>query len=257
MDTPKSSISSKVIDKIYDDTLHSVANESGKFLERVPRLINAALAPLDQWILHKEYSVKKVKKILEENLKKANPDKIVSPEPYVAIPAIQAISYSMDSNELRNLYANLLTKAIYKDTKNYVHPSYVEIIKNLSPLDCKVFDFIMKTEYQTIGYYEIHIGSIDESSYSILLPYLTQITFDTVKNISISIDALIRNNLIRVSNSHYNDNYYEPIRQTPVYLGLKKEYSQNISNQKFNAYKMAILSTNLGKSFYNICSTPL
>ena len=52
----------------------------------------------------------------------SNPEKIVEPEPYVAVPAIQAISYAMNSDELRNLYANLLAKSMIKDTKDTVHP---------------------------------------------------------------------------------------------------------------------------------------
>ena len=115
-----------------------------ELLARIPQVINAALAPLDCWIAERQYHVDRTKQLLEENLKNADPEKIVPPEPYVAIPAIQAISYAMDSDELRTLYANLLAKSIYLDTKDSVHPAFTEIIKNLSPVDCRVFDSIMK-----------------------------------------------------------------------------------------------------------------
>lgn len=64
-------------------------------------------------------------KLLEQKLKNIDEEKIVSPESYVAVPAIQAISYSMNSDELRNLYANLLAKAMVTPTKDAVHPSFV------------------------------------------------------------------------------------------------------------------------------------
>ena len=109
----------ETIDKCYDDLLHPAASETGKLLARIPQVINAALAPLDCWIAERQYHVDRTKKLLEENLKNADPEKIVPPEPYVAIPAIQAISYAMDSDELRTLYANLLAKSIYPRYKRF------------------------------------------------------------------------------------------------------------------------------------------
>ena len=81
----------ETIDKIYDDGFHQSVAETGKIVGRIPRFINAAFASLDCWIAKREYNVEKTKQLLEENLKNADPEKIVSPEPYVAVPAIQAI----------------------------------------------------------------------------------------------------------------------------------------------------------------------
>ena len=103
--------------------------------DRIPRAINAALSPLRQWIAQREYNVAETEKLLAKKLENIEPEKIVSPEPYVAVPALQAISYSMNSDELRELYANLLAKSMCIDTKNSVHPSFVEIIRQMSPLD--------------------------------------------------------------------------------------------------------------------------
>jgi hypothetical protein len=60
----------------------------------------------------------------------------------VAIPAIQAISYSMDRKELREMYANLLAKAMTTSEKDKVHPGFVEVIKQMSPLDAENLRFI-------------------------------------------------------------------------------------------------------------------
>ena len=154
--------------QIYSDLLQPAVSETGKILGRIPQLINAAFLPLDCWIAERQNHLEKTKQLLAENLKDADPEKIVSPEPYVAVPAIQALSYSMNSDELRTLYANLLTKSIYIDTKDSVHPAFTEIIKNLSPLDCRVLKFIMESPYQEIGCYEFRVGAIGNSSYSII-----------------------------------------------------------------------------------------
>jgi len=118
----------KAVDKVpelYEDGMKETVQESGNVVALVPKTIKAALAPLRIWIAQKEYNVAETEKLLEQKLKKVDYDKIVSPESYVAVPAIQAISYSMNSSELRNLYANLIAKAMVIDTKDNVHPSFV------------------------------------------------------------------------------------------------------------------------------------
>ena len=134
----------KATPTIYKDALQPTVQEVGKFAARIPRAINAAFSGIDKWILNKEYAIDETKKLLAQKLENVEPEKIVTPEPYVAIPAIQSISYSMNSDELRNLYANLLAKAMNSDTKDLVHPSFVEIIKQMSPIDSLVFKTIME-----------------------------------------------------------------------------------------------------------------
>lgn len=248
----------ETVDKVYDDVAHPAASEVGKLIGRVPRAINAAFSSLDCWILKKENNIAKTKLLLEENLKNIDPDQIVSPEPYVAVPAIQAISYSMDSDELRKMYANLLSKSIYSNTKNDVHPAFVEIIKNLSPLDCRVFEYIMKKNTSEMSYYEMRVGISGSASYHIAFPYITEITFSAYDKIAYSIDNLARNNLVLPADFHYtDDDMYIPIRNTPFYQSLIASYENTPNNQELRPYKKAIKSTSLGKAFYNICSLPI
>lgn len=248
----------ETIDKMYDDAVHPAASEAGKFAGRIPRLINAALAPLDCWILEREHHIEKTKQLLEENLKNKDPEKIVTPEPYVAVPAIQALSYSMDSDELRTLYANLLAKSIYADTKESVHPAFTEIIKNLSPLDCKVFNSIMSTKTQAIGCYELRIGTIGSNSYSVAFPYVTAITVKGPIEVAASIDNLARNNLINPRDFHYDDDaFYTEIRETAFFKDISDTFSTHPNNRELRPYKMSIQSTEWGKLFYKVCAVPL
>ena len=115
----------KTAPTLYEDVLQSTTQESGKTLALIPRAINAALVPLRQWIAEREYKIAETEKLLAQKLEHVGEEKIVTPEAYVAVPAIQAISYSMDSVELRNLYANLLAKSMNSDTKDSVLPSFV------------------------------------------------------------------------------------------------------------------------------------
>lgn len=245
-------------EKIYDDGFHPVVSETGKLLGRIPQLINAALAPLDCWIAEREYHVEKTKRLLEQNLKNVSPEKIVPPEPYVAVPALQAISYAMNSDELRTLYANLLAKSIYSDTKDCVHPAFTEIIKTLSPLDCKVFEFIMKNRYEEIAFYELRVGPLGRSEYHVAFPYVTAINLSDITKIAASINNLSRNLLIATHDFHFtDDSYYEEIRNTNFYKAISDAYQSHPNNKELRPYKKSIKSTDFGRDFYRICCTPL
>ena len=107
----------KTVPELYDDGLKPAVQESGKTLSLLPKTINAALVPLRKWIAEREYSLAETEKLLEIKLRNIDHNKIVTPEAYVAVPALQAISYSMDSEELRKMYADMECDALqeYKE----------------------------------------------------------------------------------------------------------------------------------------------
>lgn len=128
---------------VYNDGGKAIVKPAGSLLGLIPRSIRAALCPFEKWILEKEYNIAQTEKILAEKLKNTPPENIKSPEAYIAVPALQYISYCMDNEELRNMYANLLANSMDTTVKGGVHPSYVEIIKQLCPDEAK----IMKVMY--------------------------------------------------------------------------------------------------------------
>ena len=248
----------ETVPELYDDALKTTAQESGKAIALIPQTINAALVPLRQWIAHREYNMEETKKLIAQKLAHISEEKIVTPEPYVAVPAIQAISYSMNSEELRELYANLLAKSMNSDTKDSVHPSFVDIIRTLSPLDCKVLKYIITNRTPSAtGCYEVQARNTATHNHRVLINYVTAISFSTLDEVACSIDNLIRNSLVSVSGDAYiNNEIYEEIDNNPEYIHLKDTYEKLIAesgNYIFYSEKKAIKYTNLGKRFYYTC----
>lgn len=245
----------KTAPTLYEDALQPTVQEVGKFAARIPRAINAAFSGLDKWILNKEYAIDETKKLLAQKLENVDPEKIVEPEPYVAVPAIQAISYSMNSEELRNLYANLLAKAMNSDTKDLVHPSFVEIIKQMSPIDSIVFKIIMEREPNPL------IDLIYKNDQNATVNIQTNIiNFDpkvaSLDFVSISIDNLVKQSLIFIpEDSHY---LKEDVYENLIYSEYYTNQQQNNPPQDgfvFSHKKKMIQKTNLGDLFYKICVT--
>lgn len=108
------------------------------------RAIHAALSPLEKWVMQKEYNIAATRKLLEVKLKGIPIENIITPPSYIAVPALQSISYCMDDDELREMFAELLAHAMNTETVDNVHPTYVEIIKQMSPYDAVVFKKLIK-----------------------------------------------------------------------------------------------------------------
>jgi hypothetical protein len=90
----------------------------------------------------------RIGKWLEEAITKKLKDtpeaKIVEPNPRVAVPAVQALLYSMDDEFIREMFANLLAADMDADRKDGVHPAFVELIKEMTPEDAKVLTSVVE-----------------------------------------------------------------------------------------------------------------
>lgn len=256
----------KTVPDLYDDALKPTAQESGKTLSLVPRTINAALLPLRKWILQQEYNFSETEKLLAKKLEHVDENKIVTPEPHIAVPVLQALSYSMDSDELRNLYANLLAKAMNIDTKNLIHPAFVEIIKQFSPVDAYILREINPSKsfpVITISVNEysnpVNTGDflqgleIPKRTYS--YPNITYIQHFSYSEISTSINNLTRLGLVEISLGNEQNESYDLILNSPVYKNLEKQLKSYITKpyQKYEKTYESLFLNNFSRQFRDIC----
>lgn len=240
---------------IYKDGLKPAVQETGKVLAIIPQTVNAALLPLRKWNIEREYKFAEIEKLLYHKLENVEPEKIVTPETYVAIPAIQAISYSMDSETLRNLYANLLANSMNIDMKPFVHPAFVEIIKQLSPVDANVFSLIWNADIRPLINLGIESSFATGGGKKIVFEHNTWITDYSPELFSISLSNLCRQNLIAIDDSWYtNDNNYDIVRNTRSFIIFRDSILSALKEgQALYEGKKIIHITELGKSFHNIC----
>lgn len=240
----------KIVPELYDDGLKPVVQESGKTLSLLPKTINAALLPLRKWIAEREYSFAETEKLLEIKLRNIDQEKIVTPEAYVAVPALQAISYSMDSEELRNMYANLLAKAMNADEKDNVHPAFIELIKQMAPRDAAILDGVFNSSSTPL----IDLSIITEKgsiSYRYNFSWITCFSYDKV---AVAIDNLERMGLIEIPYgiNYAEDSIYEMIRNTSAYKENREQLEQ-MNVGKVQETKKIIRKTALANSFFEIC----
>ena len=135
-------VAKTMIKEGYRDILKPSAKKTGDLLALFPRAMWVMLGDFHLWLLQKEENLRKIGEAITEKTKDIPDDQLVPPEPYVAIPAIQSMSYCMDSDELRDMYANLLASSMCKIKKSGVMPAFVDIIKQLCPDEAKILKFV-------------------------------------------------------------------------------------------------------------------
>ena len=121
-----------LLTQIYGDLAKPGVSQAGKALSTVLGLGNTMLWPIQ--LLNERARI-----ALEANLERYRekvaqiPDEKISPvPPEVGVPIAEKLSYVSDP-DLRELYTNLLAKASSTDTQSQAHPSFVNVLNNLSP----------------------------------------------------------------------------------------------------------------------------
>ena len=256
--------------KVYDDLMHPAAQATGQIISFLPRTVRVWLSKWEKWILNGEYAIKETEVLLAEKLKHIPEENLVEPEPYVAVPALQQLSYSLDSEALRELYANLLASSMNIDTKGLVHPSFVDIIKQLTPDEAKLLNYIYNQANRGIAIIDVEMR-IDGGKNGVLslLKSFSNVyddILDDPDHYLVCIDNLLRLNLCIIPTHHYVDQtLYEPIlnhpkyTQDPTVITLNKVETYNVENSDSKANlkvdKLILELTDYGKAFSNVCLT--
>ncbi len=125
------------VEKIYDDGFRSAVIEVGLGLKRAVKLVLAPVTAL-AWGYDKiaAYLDSAIPAYFES--RNIGEEKIISPDIAVAIPAIEAMRYTKD--EIRTKLLNLLGASMNSDTAEFVHPAFVEILKQMTPDEAKLLN---------------------------------------------------------------------------------------------------------------------
>ena len=155
----------------------------------------------------------------------------------------------MNSEELRNLYANLLAKSMYIDTKELVHPSFVEIIRQMSPIDALIFKTIMG---RAVNPMINLIMKNEKGTFRTIVTNVTDINIAPQELIGVSIDNLTKQNLLSVPDDGFysDEKVYDSILQTEFYEKQKYLNRRTVDGFEFTYTKKMINKTNLGRLFY-------
>jgi|GEM_PF-1888884 len=195
-------VAKEVAKETYQDGLQPAMKEVGGFLGTVFGVFNALLAPVKKWIIKREYSVKQFEKELELKYNAIPEINRKEPEMNILGNALEALRYTIDQDELREMFENIIISSMDNRTSEKCHPSYVDVIKQLSTQDAKLLKAIKnyhgllplllpiyklrirKTDGQGVDeieqthqdFPEFYIGNINDLSFNAISKSMTSIS---------------------------------------------------------------------------------
>ncbi len=121
-----------LLKEIYGDLAKPGVAQVGKALSTVLGLGNTILWPAQLLNERSRISLDANLERYRQKLADIPPEQISPISPEVGVPIAEKLSYIQDI-DLKELYINLLAKASVSETQSQTHPSFVNVINNLSP----------------------------------------------------------------------------------------------------------------------------
>ena len=132
------------IAEVYEDLLQPATKEVGKGLESVAKTARFALAPFEYLgSLHDRYL-----EFLKRVTYKTQDKELVEVHPKITGSILEGIKYLEDDSILFDMFVELLSKAITKESSYSAHPAFVNIINQLSPDEALMVYMLKKKQYE-------------------------------------------------------------------------------------------------------------
>lgn len=239
---------------IYQDVLQPSAQQIGKSLETVSKTVNIALAPIKLLVWGYERIEEYLSQSISEKLKDIPPEKIISPSPQIAGPAIEALRYAGHEEELRELYSALIATAMNADTSPNAHPSFIDVIRSLSSDEAILLKLFKDGKMYPLV--DINIGQKGEIGYSVLQSNFSEL--DSLINLKYPnfipsyLDNLCRLGLLKIPQdiSITDNSKYISLEENATPLASQKDILDK-GNLEIRFLRKLVTTTNFGNIFIN------
>lgn len=190
---------------------------------------------------------------LSESTAKIPKDKQVEPSLQITAQALENSKYCIEEQELRQMFASLISHSMNKDFASKIHPSFAEIIKQMSVLDAKIIQLFKENKKLVIGLpvCQYRLKFLESSSYTSIPEHIFLELPDIDPVIcSQSLSSLSRLGVISISYEQKLNppNLYDKFLQHPFYKTTKEQSPFDIMIKEG-----AAILTPLGRSFVEVC----
>lgn len=204
--------------------------------------------------LLEEYGLREFERRLQLSIKYIPTEKLISPDFQTVMLAMDNLEPCLNSEDLRNLFANLLAKACHADYKDLLHPSFSEILRQMSPFDAKVLKFFVDTKPKQIISYT-HFNEQSHAHYTVI-PYLFEEYPESERytQVSLSISSLLRLGILGFE----EDALVYPIDDSPFmhssfYQKCEKERIKDSTYNHSQVEGKRCIATPFGSAFISVC----
>lgn len=182
-------------------------------------------------------------------------DQIQEPKLSVLGPALEASKYYIDDEELRSLFAKLIAASMDNSKNEVLQPAFVEIIKQMSPIDAKNLINLYDIKDKQNPIVSIILESKDSKNYKEVFDHFYIENIGNISHIRVasSLLNLKRLGLIEINYGVFlsDENRYLSYENHPIINQFKNEYNDDLHSIKLK--KGLIKITNFGMDFCKIC----
>lgn len=216
---------------------------------------NVVMYPVKMANLTFKYKLEQFEKDLQDKIKDIPSENLQVPPTMIAGPALEALRYAYDEEELREMYEYLLASAMDSRKVSHAHPAFVRTIQQMSPLDAVIMSRI--ADIRQLRCAEIIFAIRGTGNiYAYGMPnYFTIELLDCGNpfDVSASIINLKRLGLIDISNSGFNNSNYEELENHPYVKERESKFKKPGEEIEIQFNERGIDITNFGGNFVEIC----
>lgn len=128
-----------IIPKFLDSALTPVAKETG---ERLADIVSLLFTPVIKAKAKRDKNIEIFLKELDSKVSNIPEEKLIEPPLNIVGPALDNVfKFYHDEEYLRHMYSTLIASAMHSE--NQVHPSYIDIIQQLSTQDANILNLFL------------------------------------------------------------------------------------------------------------------
>ncbi len=242
------------IDTALENLSDKPTKEIGSFIGDVfYRCLGGFSYKSDQMRILRKQCLIELESRIKQGISTIPSEKLIKPDFQTLVLAVNNAEPCLDSEELRERFANLIARACNIDFKNFIHPSFPTILGQMSPFDVKVLKFYVDNKPERFITYTYKSS---EGEHFDRIPYM----FDSYPNaeespyVSLSISVLMRLGLLGIHDDaimHQVKN--SPFMATEFYKKCEQERIEDGKYQSSVINGQVSVITPFGQAFINSC----
>lgn len=203
--------------------------------------------------IKRDYDIAQYREKLTASINEIPSEKFKEPSIQITAQALEHSKYCISEEELQNMFVSLISNSMNTDFSDYVHPSFSEMIKQMSILDAKIIALFKNISLPGLPVCQYCVNIPNISSGTIVVPehIFLEISDGDIPPRSMSLSSLSRLGLITISYFEYlrDQAAYEKFSIHPFYKGLQKYAPIGEISIKKGLVKL----TPIGRSFVKVC----
>lgn len=240
----------------------AVKNLTGKPTETIGQVLSDCLFLVFGGISQKAelkrakyaFALKEFSKELEKKVESIPEERRLEPNTHTVCTALESMKYCVEEVELRNMFSTLIANSMDKDVFEIVHPSYGDIIRQLTSYDAKLI--LWMKNHEAIPAVRFRVNIKGKNKYLQLPTIYIEYGMDTIEMLQVSLENMSRLKIIdlNLDTSYSDKQLYENIKKMKKYNEDKANVESQIEEDKqLDEVLGSIEISQFGRKFIDAC----